>query len=171
MFIPMIDMKPTDMTCYLTLTFPIRTCQALRSNTSAYLWPAFVVEGNDNCRWCSRGQPSTFSHFTTRGFHILMIFLGSIGHLTAGTGLRVFNMYWKSHSLETQLSAYSVEKLSQAPSMVTSFLIPSFIYFCMQTRGAHMWEHPFRTRLSGVQYYIQTKWDRESSWNKTCQRE
>ena len=83
------------------------------------------------------------------GFHILMIFLGSIGHLTAGTGLPVFNMYWKSYSLETQLSAYSVEKLSQAPSMVTSFLSLSFIHFCMQTRGAH----PFRTSFSHTPFW------------------
>ena len=108
---------------------------------------------------------------TLGGFHILMIFIGSIGHLTAETGLLVFNMYWKSHSLETQLSAYSVEKLSQAPSMVTSFLILSFIHLCMPTRGGHMWEHPFRTRFSGVRCYIQAKWDREISWHKTCQRE
>ena len=26
-----------------------------------------MVEGNDNCRRCSRGQPSTFSHSKTRG--------------------------------------------------------------------------------------------------------
>ena len=47
------------------------------------------MEGNDNCRRCSRGQPSTFSHFKTRDeFLILMNFVGSIGHLMVGRGLQ-----------------------------------------------------------------------------------
>ena len=62
------------------------------------------------------------------GFHIMMSYLGSIGHLMAGTGVqKVLDVIY---SLETQLSTYSVEKLSHAPSVVTCFLIPSFIHFC-----------------------------------------
>ena len=89
MFLPMIDMKPTDMTC-VNSTLHFVSEHARHYGVTQVLTidqPLWWLEGNDNCRRCSRGQPSTFSHSKTRGIPHSDE-LGSIGHLMAGTGLQ-----------------------------------------------------------------------------------
>ena len=82
-FLPMIDMKPTDMMCVNSILH-IVSYHARRYGVTPVLtidqplwWKATtIVEGG--CSVILR----------LGGFHILMSFLGNIGHLIAGTGLQ-----------------------------------------------------------------------------------
>ena len=84
-----------------------------------------MVEGNDNCRRCSRGQPSTLSHSKTRGggFHILMSFLCSIGHLMAGTGLQeLLEVIFAGNTVAHILSGKAVARAIRGHLLLESVL-------------------------------------------------
>ena len=83
-----------------------------------------MVEGNDNCRRCSKRQPSTFSHFKTRDeFHIRMSYLGSIGHLMAGTGLQeLLEVIFAGNTIAHILSGKGVARAIRGHLLLDSVL-------------------------------------------------
>jgi hypothetical protein len=89
MFLPMIDLNPSDLNCvYSTLIF---VCDhAHRYGVTPIItfdqplwWKAMTIVESET-------DSSKLSYVVVRlgGFHTLMSFLGSIGHLMAGTGLQ-----------------------------------------------------------------------------------
>ena len=88
-FMPMIDMNPGDMSCILsTLIFVCDT--AMRYNTTPILtfdqplwWKAMTIIKNEP-------EQSDLHGIVLRlgGFHTLLSFLGAVGHIMAGSGLR-----------------------------------------------------------------------------------
>ena len=89
MFLPMIDLNPSDLSCvYSTLLF---VCDhAHRYGVTPIItfdqplwWKAMTIVESET-------EGSNLSSVVVRlgGFHTLMSFLGSIGHLMAGSGLQ-----------------------------------------------------------------------------------
>ena len=89
MFLPMIDMKPTDMTCVNSTLYFVSEharCYGVKpvfTYDQPLWWNATtIVEG------AQEDRPLRSVILTLWGFHILISFLCSIGHLMAGTGLQ-----------------------------------------------------------------------------------
>ena len=92
MFLPMIDMKPTDMTC-------VNSALHFVSEHSRRYGITPVITFDQPLWWkattivVGAQEDSPLRSVILRlwgggGFHIMMSFLGSIGHLMAGTGLQ-----------------------------------------------------------------------------------
>jgi hypothetical protein len=88
-FLPMIDMSSSDPSCIFS-TMKFVSEQANRYNSSPILtfdqplyWKAFTIRQNED-------ESSPIKNIILRlgGFHMTMSYLGAIGHIMNGTGLR-----------------------------------------------------------------------------------
>ena len=90
MFLPMIDMKPTDMTC-VNLTLRFVSEHARRYGVTPVLTfgqPLWWKTTTILVEAAQEDSPLRSVILRLGGFHILMSFLGSMGHLMVGTGLQ-----------------------------------------------------------------------------------
>ena len=124
MFLPMIDMKPTDMTC-VNSTLHFVSEHARRYGITPVLtfdqplwWKATtIVEG------AQEDSPLRSVILRLGGFHILMSFLGSIGHLMAGTGLQeLLEVIFAGNTVAHILSGKAVARAIRCHSLLESVL-------------------------------------------------
>lgn len=124
MFLPMIDMDPNDLSCiYSTLKF---VClHAARYNSTPIItfdqplwWKAnMIVE--------SEPETSPLNSVVVRlgGFHIEMSFLGCIGHLMGGSGLReVLQVIYADNAVGHILSGKAVSRAVRGHLLVDAGL-------------------------------------------------
>ena len=123
-FLPMIDLTPSDPTCVRS-TLEYIVDHASRYNTTA-------VITFDQQLWCiaymviktqPRESPLRQIILILGGFHTEMSFLGSIGSLMAGTGLKeVMSQVYAEGSVHHMLSGKAVARAVRAHLLVDSFL-------------------------------------------------
>jgi len=124
MFLPMIDLDPTDMTCiYSTLIFVSE--QAKRYHITPILtfdqplwWKALTIVLNEP-------QGSELKSIVLRlgGFHIQMSFLGCIGHLMAGSGLQeLLELVYTKNAVLHMLSGKAVSRAIRGHCLVDAAL-------------------------------------------------
>ena len=112
LFLPMIDLDPTDMTCvYSTLLFVSK--QAKRYGFTPILtfdqplrWKALNIIQNERS-----GSDLKSIVLRLGGFHIQMSFLGCIGHLMAGSGLQeLLELVYAKNAVIHMLSGKAVSR-------------------------------------------------------------
>lgn len=124
MFLPMIDMNPGDPSCiYSTLQFV--TSQAKQHKVTPVLtfdqplyWKALTII---QCQ----SSESDLKKIVLRlgGFHMEMSFLGSIGHLMAGTGLQeLLEVVYASNTVPHMLSGKAVTRAVRGHLLVDAAL-------------------------------------------------
>ncbi|PIK40129.1 hypothetical protein BSL78_23030 [Apostichopus japonicus] len=123
-FFPMIDMNPSDNSCiYSTLKFVCN--EARRHNTKAILtfdqplyWKALMIVLNE-----PEGSDLRSTILRLGGFHLQMSFLGSIGHLMAGSGLReLLETIYASNTVNHMLTGKAVARALRGHCLVDSAL-------------------------------------------------
>ena len=124
MFLPMIDLDPSDPSCiYSTLKFV--SSQAMQYNVTPVLtfdqplyWKALTII-------CSQPIDSDLKHIVLRlgGFHMEMSFLGSIGHLMAGSGLQeLLEVVYASNTVSHMLTGKAVSRAVRGHILVDAAL-------------------------------------------------
>lgn len=123
-FLPMIDMKSTDITCiYSTLRYI--TEHALNHNVTPVVtfdqplwWKALIVIKSE--------PPDSILHqiiLRLGGFHVQMSFLGAIGHLMAGSGLdQLLELIYAPKAVEQILTGKAVSRAVRAHSIIDAVL-------------------------------------------------
>lgn len=112
-FLPMIDMSPSDSTCvYSTLTFVLKHARKYHIDIPIITF--------DQPLWCeayclvnTEVANTAFKKIVVRlgGFHTVMSFLGSIGHLMAESGLKeLLEMFYASNAVGHILSGKAVSR-------------------------------------------------------------
>lgn len=130
MFLPIIDLDPTDMSCvYSTLLF-------ISEHASRYAitpiltfdqplwWKALTIQ-------LKHPENSSIKSIVLRlgGFHIMMSFLGSIGHLMADSGLQeLLELIYAKNAVVHMLSGKAVARAIRGHFLVDSALIA--MLFC-----------------------------------------
>ena len=100
MFLPIIDLSPTDPTCiYTTLEFVIDQAKSLNVRTPVLRFDQpFWLKATEiaNCK-------SMNIVLILGGFHLMMSFMGSIGSLMKGSGLsEAFSTCYAINAIEHQ---------------------------------------------------------------------
>ena len=100
MFLPIIDLSPTDPTCiYTTLEFVIDQAKSLNVRTPVLTFDQpFWLKATEiaNCK-------SMNIVLILGGFHLMMSFMGSIGSLMKGSGLsEAFSTCYAINAIEHQ---------------------------------------------------------------------
>ncbi len=112
LLLPMIDMNPSDMTCInSTLTFVCE--QAKQYNITPVItfdqplfWKALTIITSE-----TNGSPHRDIVLKLGGFHVQMSFLGSIGHLMAGSGLaELLEIMYAPNAVGHMLSGKAVNR-------------------------------------------------------------
>ena len=123
-FLPMIDLEPTDMTCvYFTLSF---ICDhAKRYSVTSIVtfdqplwWKAMIIVTNEP-------ETSDLKSVVLRlgGLHIEMSFLGCIGHVMAGSGLKeVLELVYAANAVGHMLSGKALARAVRGHFLVDSAL-------------------------------------------------
>ncbi|KAJ8386430.1 hypothetical protein AAFF_G00170270 [Aldrovandia affinis] len=123
-FLPMIDMSPSDATCiYSTLKF---LCEhAHRHNAIPIItfdqplwWKALLIIE-------AEPEGSDLSNIVLRlgGFHTEMSFLGSIGHLMAGTGLQeVMELVYAVNAVVHMMTGKAIARAVRAHLLIDGVL-------------------------------------------------
>jgi 5'-3' exonuclease len=124
MFLPMIDMNPSDMTCVnSTLHFVAEHAKrygatpVLTFDQPLWFKATQIVE--------SAGEDSDLHPIILRlgGFHALMSFLGSIGHLMRGTGLQdILEVIFAGNTVTHILTGHAVARAIRGHLLVDSVL-------------------------------------------------
>lgn len=124
LFLPMIDLDPTDMTCvYSTLLFVSK--QAKRYGFTPILtfdqplwWKALNIIQNE-----PSGSDLKSIVLRLGGFHIEMSFLGCIGHLMAGSGLQeLLELVYAKNAVIHMLSGKAVSRAIRGHFLVDGAL-------------------------------------------------
>ena len=124
LFLPMIDLDPTDMTCvYSTLLFVSK--QAKRYGFTPILtfdqplwWKALNIILNE-----PSGSHLKSIVLRLGGFHIEMSFLGCIGHLMAGSGLQeLLELVYAKNAVMHMLSGKAVSRAIRGHFLVDGAL-------------------------------------------------
>ncbi len=124
MFLPMIDMNPTDVSCiYSTLIFI--TEHAHRYNVQPIItfdqplwWKAFLTTATEPANSDLRNIVLCLG-----GFHTEMSFLGSIGHLMAGSGLQeLFELIYAPNAVVHMLAGKALARAVRAHLTIESAL-------------------------------------------------
>ena len=113
-FLPMIDMDPSDLTCiYSTLKFVCAEAKRLgvspilTFNQSLWRKAILITSGEP--------QSSNLREIVLRlgGLHMEMSFLGCIGHLMAGSGLKeLLEVIYASNAVDNVLTGKAISRLS-----------------------------------------------------------
>ena len=123
-FLPMIDLAPSDPSCIFS-TLKFVTSQALEYDVTPVLtfdqplyWKALTI---------IRSQPvdSNLKHIVLRlgGFHMEMSFLGSIGHLMAGSGLQeLLETVYASNTVSHMMTGKAVSRAVRGHMLVDAAL-------------------------------------------------
>ena len=123
-FLPMIDMNPGDLTCiYSTLEFINN--QATHYQVTPILtfdqplwWKAMTIIENE-----ASGSPLKSIVLRLGGFHVLMSFLGAIGHLMAGSGLEeILKLVYASNAVTKMLEGKAVSRAIRGHFLVDGAL-------------------------------------------------
>ena len=119
-FLPIIDMDPTDFSCiYLTIAFIIDQANSLEIQTPVITF--------DQSLWLIANEIVQTKELNVvlmlGGFHTMMSFMGSIGHLMEGSGLpeALHNVYAKN-SVEHMMTGKAVSKAVRGHFLVSSAL-------------------------------------------------
>ena len=124
MFLPMIDMNLTDVSCiYSTLIFI--TEHAHRYNVQPIItfdqplwWKAFLITATEPANSDLRNIVLCLV-----GFHTKMSFLGSIGHLMAGSGLQeLFELIYAPNAVVHMLAGKALARAVRAHLTIESAL-------------------------------------------------
>lgn len=123
-FFPMIDLDPGDLTCIFS-TLHFVTGIAERYGTKAVItfdqplyWKAMKIISIE-----SSTSPPRQIVLRLGGFHTIMSFLGSIGHLMAGAGLQeVLETLYASQAVNHMLSGKAVERALRGHLLVEKAL-------------------------------------------------
>ena len=124
MFLPMIDMNPSDVTCiYSTLMFISE--HAHRYNVQPIItfdqplwWKAFLITVTEPANSDLRKIVLCLG-----GFHTEMSFLGSIGHLMAGSGIQeLFELIYAPNAVVHMLAGKAIARAVRAHLTVESAL-------------------------------------------------
>ena len=124
MFLPMIDMNPTDVSCiYSTLMFISE--QAHRYNVQPIItfdqplwWKAFLITATEPANSDLRNIVLCLG-----GFHTEISLLGCIGHFMAGSGLQeLFELMYAPNAVVHMLAGKAVVRAVQAHLIIESAL-------------------------------------------------
>lgn len=124
MFLPMIDLDPNDLSCiYSTLVFV--SSHAKRYNCTPVItfdqplwWKANVILENERDSADLKGMIIRLG-----GFHILMSFLGCIGHLMGGSGLReLLELVYATNTVTHMLSGKAVARAVRGHLLIDAAL-------------------------------------------------
>lgn len=123
-FLPIIDMKPTDYTC-INSTLHFISKDADKHNASPTItfdnplyWKARTIIENE-----PMSSPIKRIVVCLGGFHLKMSFLGTIGHLMAGTGLDVvLSQVYAENTVNHMLSGKAYARALRGYLMVDSSL-------------------------------------------------
>ena len=135
LFLPMIDMDPSDMSCiYSTLKFICAQAHKLQVTPvitfDQPLWfKALMIVENES-------GDSDIKNIVLRlgGLHTEMSFLGSIGNIMAGSGLQeVLEVIYAENAVQHILSGKAISRAVRAHLLVDSVLNALLISASMQT--------------------------------------
>ena len=124
MFLPMIDMNPTDVSCIYSMLIFI-TEHAHRYNVQPIItfdqplwWKAFLITATEPANSDLRNIVLCLG-----GFHTEMSFLGSIGHLMAGSGLQeLFELIYAPNAVVHMLAGKALARAVRAHLTIESAL-------------------------------------------------
>ena len=120
-FLPIIDMNPSDESCiYSTLLFIIEQAKSLNIavpcvtfDQPLWLKAVGIIEDSNLNIVCRLG-----------GFHTLMSFLGSLGHIMKGSGLEeLFAEVYAEHTVVHMISGKAISRALRAHFLVESALV------------------------------------------------
>ena len=123
-FLPMIDLSASNKTCIYS-TFNCIATQGTRYGFMPIItfdqplwWKAMEIIANS-----SNGCPIRNIFLKLGGFHTLMSFVGSIGHIMDGTGLRdVFEVIYASNTTPHLLSRKAISRAVRCHILMKSAL-------------------------------------------------
>lgn len=132
-FLPMIDMNPTDLTCInSTLHFICKDAEKHNAQLTATFdnplyWKARTIIENQPL-----SSPLKRIVLCLGGFHLKMSYLGTIGHIMAGTGLdqvlaQVYSENTVIHMLSGKAYARAVRGLLMVDSALNSVLLDDIL--------------------------------------------
>ena len=123
-FMPMIDMNPSDPTCiYSTMLFVCQQsakykCTPVLTFDQPLWWKAFTIVHNEPV-----GSPLKCMMLRLGGFHIQMSFLGSIGNLMSGSGLaEVLQVIFAENTVPHLMSGKAVSRAVRGHLIMDSAL-------------------------------------------------
>lgn len=132
-FLPMIDMNPTDLTCInSTLHFICKDAEKHNAQLTATFdnplyWKARTIIENEPL-----SSPLKRIVLCLGGFHLKMSYIGTIGHIIAGTGLdqvlaQVYSENTVIHMLSGKAYARAVRGLLMVDSALNSILLDDIL--------------------------------------------
>ncbi|KAK3104785.1 hypothetical protein FSP39_010049 [Pinctada imbricata] len=123
-FLPMIDMNPSDITCvYSTMLFICQ--QASKQSSTPVLtfdqplyWKAKMISHK-----CEPGDPVRNIVLRIGGFHLKMSYLGCIGHIMSGSGIKeVMELIYASNAVSHILTGKAVARAVRGHMLVDTAL-------------------------------------------------
>lgn len=126
LFLPMIDMNASDMTCiFSTLHFVCKQAKSygvtpVITFDQPLFWKATIIKASEPVGSCIKSMVLRLG-----GFHLEMSFLGSIGHLMAGSGLQEL--------IETVYAANSVKHMLTGKAVSRAIRGHLLVYGALQT--------------------------------------
>lgn len=123
-FLPMIDMNASDMSCiFSTLHFVCRQAKSfgvtpIVTFDQPLYWKSLIIKESEPDDSCIKSVVLRLG-----GFHLQMSFLGSIGHLMAGSGLQeLLETIYAGNSVKHILSGKAVSRAIRGHLLVFSAL-------------------------------------------------